>query len=244
VDGARPDLDRAHQYGLKYIHLPHGYDGIAESRIQELAKVVRDVQGPIYIHCHHGKHRSPTAAAVACVGGGIIPASMALAVLQVGGTSENYRGLFEAARNAKKLDAATLDRLAVEFPETAKLPPMAESMVAIESTHDNLKRFASLQWREDPKQPGLDAAHEALLLKEHFTELLRLEEVKTGNKKFQSICNETLRECDDMERALRNWMAGKRAAPVPTNLAKSMDRISANCRSCHRQFRDIPLSEK
>jgi len=63
VDGAAPDLELAKKYGLRYVHLPHGYDGIPEPRVQELAKAVRDLEGPIYIHCHHGKHRSPAAAA-------------------------------------------------------------------------------------------------------------------------------------------------------------------------------------
>src|SRR5947209_839442 len=26
VDGARPDVERAHQFGMRYIHLPIGYD--------------------------------------------------------------------------------------------------------------------------------------------------------------------------------------------------------------------------
>ena len=65
VDGAKPDLELAKKFGLRYVHLPHGYDGIPEERVEELAKAVRDLPGPIYIHCHHGKHRSPAAASAA-----------------------------------------------------------------------------------------------------------------------------------------------------------------------------------
>ncbi|HEX5033790.1 MAG TPA: hypothetical protein VFW62_04865, partial [bacterium] len=43
VDGARPDVDLAKKYGLRYVHLPHGYDGIPQSRLEELAKAVRDL---------------------------------------------------------------------------------------------------------------------------------------------------------------------------------------------------------
>ena len=67
VDGAKPDVELAKKYGLRYVHLPHGYDGISDVRLKELAKAVRDLPGTIYIHCHHGKHRSPAAAAAACV---------------------------------------------------------------------------------------------------------------------------------------------------------------------------------
>jgi protein tyrosine phosphatase (PTP) superfamily phosphohydrolase (DUF442 family) len=62
VDGARPDVAMAHTYHLRYVHLPFGYDGIPRQRILELAKAVRDLPGPVYIHCHHGKHRGPAAA--------------------------------------------------------------------------------------------------------------------------------------------------------------------------------------
>ncbi|MEZ6081685.1 MAG: hypothetical protein R3C56_40245 [Pirellulaceae bacterium] len=38
VDGAQPDVATAKQFGLRYVHLPHGYDGIPENRVAELAK--------------------------------------------------------------------------------------------------------------------------------------------------------------------------------------------------------------
>src|SRR5262245_46397548 len=30
VDGARPEVELAKKYGLRYVHLPHGYDGVPE----------------------------------------------------------------------------------------------------------------------------------------------------------------------------------------------------------------------
>ena len=99
VDGAKPDVELAKKYGLRYVHLPHGYDGIPEERVEELAKAVRDLPGPIYIHCHHGKHRSPAAASAACVGAGLIDPKDARQVLVVAGTSESYRGLYQTAAN-------------------------------------------------------------------------------------------------------------------------------------------------
>ena len=46
VDGAKPDVKTAARYGLRYIHLPHGYDGMPNNRVKELAKAVRDLTGP------------------------------------------------------------------------------------------------------------------------------------------------------------------------------------------------------
>ncbi len=103
VDGAQPNVALAAKHGLRYVHLPHGYDGISEDRVNELAKAVKDLPGPIYIHCHHGKHRSPAAAAVACVAAGLVPDTQALAILKLAGTSRRYRGLYRSAENAKVL---------------------------------------------------------------------------------------------------------------------------------------------
>jgi hypothetical protein len=48
VDGAKPDVATSKKYGMRYVHLPHGYDGVPEQRGKELAKPVRDLPGPIY----------------------------------------------------------------------------------------------------------------------------------------------------------------------------------------------------
>src|SRR5262245_56285152 len=129
VDGATPDIETAKKHGLRYIHLPHGYDGIPRPRANELAKAVRDLPGPIYIHCHHGKHRSPAAATVACVAAGLVDPTNAELILRTAGTSENYRGLYQSARNARRLDAKLLDKITGEFPERPAIPPLATAMV-------------------------------------------------------------------------------------------------------------------
>lgn len=41
VDGMKPDLVTARKYGLRYVHLPHGYDGVPKSRVKELAKAYK-----------------------------------------------------------------------------------------------------------------------------------------------------------------------------------------------------------
>ncbi len=64
VDGAEPDVKLAKAHGLRYIHLPIGYNGMDHTRTLEIAKAVKQAEadGPVYIHCHHGMHRSAGAA--------------------------------------------------------------------------------------------------------------------------------------------------------------------------------------
>src|SRR5581483_11908914 len=68
VDGAQPDVDLAARHGLRYVHIPVGYNGISSNSALQLVKAAQSFSGPIYVHCHHGLHRGPTAAAVICEG--------------------------------------------------------------------------------------------------------------------------------------------------------------------------------
>ena len=244
VDGARPDVELARKHGMRYVHLPHGYDGIASNRATELAKAVRDLAGPIYIHCHHGKHRSPAATAVACVSAGLLDPTAALGVLTTAGTSPNYRGLYDSVETARRIDDAVLDALAVEYPETADVPPMAEAMVSLEHTHDHLRAIAATGWRPPAKHPDLEPAHEALLLREHFTELLRTDEIRRQPKRIQELLDESEAASKELEDTLRAWKAQGNPPPFPPRIAEAFGRVSAHCATCHQQFRDVPLREK
>ena len=237
VDGATPEVALAKKYGLRYVHLPHGYDGVPDGRAQELAKAVDELPGPIYIHCHHGKHRSPAAAAVACVTAGLIDPANAEMVLQTAGTSPNYRGLYQSAREARPLTHQELSHVKSDFPETAAIAPLAEAMVTIEHKHDALKQMAAANWKAQPGHPDLTPAHEALLLREEFEELLRAPEVQAKPAAFLQSLNDSHSAALEFEEALN-------ASAPPDRLAASFERITTNCTICHQQFRDIPLSEK
>ncbi len=244
VDGAKPELTLARKYGLRYVHLPHGYNGIPPERSQELAKAVRDLDGPIYVHCHHGQHRSPAAAAVACVAAGMIEPSSSLAILKLAGTNENYRGLFESVASAHKLANTILDALQPEFPESAKLPPMADAMVELMHTHDHLKQLATSGWLSLPAHPGLDPAHEALLLREHFKEMLRLEIVAKQPDGFQELLKESESEAQQLERTIRLWLRSGKSSSSPATIDGSFRRINDNCAKCHRLYRDRTIEGK
>lgn len=244
VDGARPDVETARRYGLRYVHMPHGYDGISDARVKELAKAVRELDGPIYIHCHHGKHRSPAAAAAACVTAGYLPSESAVRVLKVAGTSEQYRGLYQAVENARPADEAALDALKVQYHEQADLPRVAEVMVAIEHIFDRLRNIQEAGWHPPAKHPDLDPPHEALMLREQFAEMLRIPEVTRANERFILMTRNSEAAARSLEDALRSWKPAGRQDPPPQNLSVRFGELKALCSSCHKEFRDVPLSEK
>ena len=242
VDGMQPDVAAARKHGLRYVHLPHGYDGVPDQRARELAKAVRTLAGPIYIHCHHGQNRSPAAASVACVAAALIPPDQSAAILKLAGTSPHYRGLYRSARAARPLAESVLDEMDVEFPETSDVPPMAEAMSSIERTHDRLALIAAAGWQAPREHPDLDPAHEALMLREHFTELLRTDFARIEPLAFR----QSLQESELAARALADALTeSDRRSPKQTAQRAAnrlFSQISSGCTTCHQKFRDVPPS--
>ena len=244
VDGQKPEVEVATKFGMRYVHLPHGYDGIPSRRVKQLAKALRDLEGPIYIHCHYGKNRSPVAASVACVAARLLPPSQSMVPLALAGTSPDYRGLYQAARNASPMDQHLLDQFKAHFPATTEVPTLAEAMVAIEGTYENLQHIAAAGWRAPPNHPTLEPADEALLLHEHFVELLRTDAIKRRSADFKKLLQHSEAAALGLETTLRQWKPISPREEPPHAVRRFVDIISNNCTSCHQQFRDVPVGEK
>lgn len=238
VDGAKPDVATAAKFGLRYVHLPHGYNGISHERAWQLAKAVRDLDGPIYIHCHHGKHRSPAAASVACVTAGLIPAGQAVSVLSLAGTSPSYQGLFRSAREAAPAPTEKLDAMTAEFPQSVQPPPMAAAMVELEHTHDHLRRAAGAGWESPADHPDIDPSHEALLLREHYTEMLRADYSKRQPPAFRAMLKQGEQAARKLEDLLRHAASSSADPTTHRAMSDALTTISSQCAACHQQFRD------
>lgn len=219
VDGQVPDIDAAAKHGMRYVHLPHGYDRVPADRILELAKAITDLPGPIYVHCHHGKHRSPAATAAACVATGRMDAAAANTLLSVAGTSRDYAGLYRSVAQAKPVDAKSLAELDVTFQSIAPIPELAASMVEVDAIWDRLKAAG-----------GNDTA-QALLLREQFTEMLRMSDVAGRGRSFVSHLERSVALAEELERTVRR-------SADSDELASVMGRIEADCKACHRKHRD------
>ena len=232
VDGAKPDVAAAKRHGLRYVHLPIGYDRVEPDEGKAIAKAITELPGPIYVHCHHGRHRSAAAVAVACVQNGSMKPELAERVLKTFGTGDNYAGLWQSARDARPLDRGTLEQLRVEFPETAKVPPLADAMVKIDGHLEHLKQLQKASWQPPQDHPDLSAAHEALQLHEHLIELGRGRPAEGKPPEYLEL----LSESQDATRALRESLA---ASPVRDADARdAMTRLGRSCAACHSDFRD------
>jgi protein tyrosine phosphatase (PTP) superfamily phosphohydrolase (DUF442 family) len=237
VDGMKPDVETARKHGMRYIHLPHGYDGVPKERALELAKAVRELPGKVFIHCHHGKHRSPAATAVACVGAGLLDKADAETVLKTAGTGPQYLGLFDSAKQAKRFELDELDRLEVKFREVVPLPPIAQAMVEIDGLSERIAKSEKEGWKTKPGDRP--ARHSVVLLREHHRELLRDPEVKKKPMELLRLLEAGESKLARLEDTLADQKAQKTAAA--TNQWKD---VQKNCKACHTKFRDVPLPTK
>jgi protein tyrosine phosphatase (PTP) superfamily phosphohydrolase (DUF442 family) len=234
VDGAKPEVELAKRHGLRYVHLPHGYDGISKQHGKQLAKAMRSLEGPFYIHCHHGKHRSPAATAVACVNLGWLNSDAALKLLTIAGTDTRYQGLYRSVQNAQLLEKEDLATVPDDFPSVSKLPPMAESMVEIEQHFGHLKTLQQQNWNSaDQKENSLQ---KALMLFEQFRELQRIDDPRIKNAEFVAMSLASEQAALTVERTLSSSSVDSFEAINKLNQAMKV--IEANCKSCHQLVRD------
>jgi cytochrome c556 len=229
VDGAPPQVKLARKAGIRPVHLPFGYDGCPAPTANAIAKAVRDLPGPVYLQCHHGKHRSPVAAAMARVALDGISNEEAVKELERAGTGKNYVGLYADVRAYKPPTRDELDRLKVEFRESVPTPPLMKAMVDIEARYARLMKLQKNGWKPEP---GLDPAHEALQLQELYTEWNRTAEAKARPAEFQQMMTDGERDGKALEAALR----GGNHEEAGVHLGK----VAKNCGGCHVKYRNVP----
>jgi protein tyrosine phosphatase (PTP) superfamily phosphohydrolase (DUF442 family) len=237
VDGARPDVELAHKYGMRYVHLPIGYDGVPHDQALRIARAVRDLPGPIYVHCHHGQHRGPAAAAVAhlCLDDKCVVETV-VAEMRRAGTDPHYKGLYAAPAEFRRPTAEELARVPADFPEVTPVAALAEVMVGVDERWDRLKLAKAVGWKVPPDHPDVDPPHEALQLREQFREAARLPQVKERPEEFRHRLADAETMAEQLEQALR---VGKGQATADAAAAeKAFQAIGAACKNCHARYRD------
>jgi hypothetical protein len=221
---------------MRYVHIPFGYDGIPPDQLLRLAKAVRDLPGPIYIHCHHGMHRGPAAAsAIHLCLDPKCTVEKALAEMHRAGTDPHYIGLYAVPRSLTRPTSAGLDRIPSDFPETANVPDLAQCMVGIDEHWENMKQIRAAAWKTPAKHQDLDPAHEALMLKESFQEALRL----TGMHNRPAEVAHWLGDAGEKASALEKDL---RARAENSTVEHALRDMSASCTHCHAKYRDVPQS--
>lgn len=234
VDGAKPDLTAARAQGMRYVHLPIGYNGMSDDRTLEIARAVRDLPGPIYLHCHHGKHRSAGAAGAAAVTLGMLSAEQAEQRMHVSGTAANYTGLFACVENARVASDRELQRASDAFPEVWKTSGLVQSMVEMDEVFENLKAIEQAGWRTPPDHPDLVPVAEAGRLADLLRTLHDHDDVRSPShtEEFRTWLASDAQLAQALEDALLRNTINREA------LSEQFAAIGQSCKSCHEKYRD------
>jgi protein tyrosine phosphatase (PTP) superfamily phosphohydrolase (DUF442 family) len=237
VDGATPDVVAARKLGLRYVHLPIGYDGIPREQAVKLVQALKTLPGPFYVHCHHGKHRGPAAAAVCGIATEGWSNDEAVAWLQKAGTAHEYRGLYTSVRQFVPPSAIELRQAGGDLPERTRPAALVETMVQVDERWDRLKAMQKAGFKASAEQPDLDPPHEALQLVELFRELLRLQEAKARGEAFIAAAKAAERHATRLETALRAF-AKAPVAEAERRAESSFQAVAKSCTACHARHRD------
>ncbi|HTD67406.1 MAG TPA: hypothetical protein VK846_12835 [Candidatus Limnocylindria bacterium] len=237
VDGGKPNVELAHKYGMRYVHLPHGYDGIDTNTQTQLIKAAEISAGPLFVHCHHGLHRGPTAAAVICMARSGWSPAFADEWLKAAGTGSNYLGLYQTVRQFQKPSAEQLSQVPSQLPEIAKVSGLVASMVAIDEHWDYFKVFRKAGYQKPKEHPDAQPAHEAVILWEQMREAQRLDDSSELGKDFL----EQLKSAETLVQAFEKTLR-KQEAEGTDNVRSELDRqfnaVAQSCATCHKAYRD------
>ncbi|MBM4052842.1 MAG: hypothetical protein FJ270_08910 [Planctomycetes bacterium] len=204
---------------------------------------MRDLPKPIYIHCHHGKHRSAGASAAIAVSLGWLTPDEAAARMKVSGTAPGYAGLWRCATDSAPIAAALLDAAPADFPERTMPSSLVAAMVEIDEVHDRLKLAQKSGWRAPEDHPDLAPLADAGRLADLYRMLHddhRLDEVPASER---TIMREWLVR-DGLAAAQLEQLIEAMGPPTSDRgaLAQRADAslalLGASCTACHRQHRD------
>ncbi|MEX2219053.1 MAG: cytochrome c [Phycisphaerales bacterium] len=234
VDGAAPDLELASARGLRYIHLPIGYNGIDQPRRLELARAVRDslARGPVYIHCHHGKHRSAGAAGTVAASLGWSTPQAMVERMRVAGTSPSYAGLYACTAAAAALALHEIEAVSPEFPEVSRPTEFVQGMVEIDHAWEHLHAAERAGWAAPADHPDLVPAAEAGRMVDLFRVMAEGERTRSHPAEFGA----KMRQGADLAKALEDLLAaGERDR---SELSAAFAKVGASCKDCHTSYRD------
>ena len=217
VDGAVPELEKAKAAGMVYRHVPYSYGKISEEDQAKLIKAFSELPKPVYIHCHHGRHRAPAGAAVVLKNLFSWKGEEAVAMMKIFGTSREYNGLYETALTGKLIPESKWQK--AKTAEVSEVDVIVREMAVIDRHWDELKEISKDGWNDRKK-----AAQETLLIRESFFELDRL------NKNHYMTFEKSLASLKNLENSISNGSA--------ESLTKQLQMIRNQCKSCHKKFRD------
>ena len=240
VDGKIPDQATAAKYGLRYVHVPIQYSGIDASERLRIAKTFREMEGPFYVHCFHGKHRGPAAAAIGRVVLDCAPREQAVAEMrQWAGTSKKYKGLYETIARTALPSAEDTAAFAWDFPPAHEFKGFRHAMIEISRIYDHLESLDKRNWVVDPNHPDLNAANETAMLLAAFQAADALPEQQDKPEDYRTWLRESVEASETLLSRLREVPMGyaEREAWAKAS-TEALAEVKNRCSACHKVYRN------
>lgn len=230
VDGAIPDVENAEKYGLRYVHVPIGYDGVPRDAAARIVAAVERSEGPVYVHCHHGKHRGPAAMVTARMFLDGISPEQAVEEIRESGCSPKYEGLYRDTANfeltREEVDAVTEE----DLPSVVLPDGLLDAMVHVSHRWEGVQLVREAGWGVPPSSPDIAPAHEATMLWEYLRESGRLPEAKEYGKRYIEMTTVSEQAAYKLAEAIRaeNFEAAERHYQA----------LKVSCNTCHTAYRN------
>jgi len=220
VDGKQPDHQAAAKAGLRYVHLPIGYDGVPIAVQAALKQLLETTQGSILIHCHHGKNRGPAAAVIAAMIEGGISKDHALGMMKMAGTGADYKGLW---RDVQNYTTITSNAAPAALVPVAKVTPFVREMTRMDDAFEKLEAIKVEAWN------GGLANELTVVLVEGFREALRNKEKQHAPSMITHL-KESLQKAEQFSESLKD--------SDPKQTLVRLEMMKQDCRGCHKSHRD------
>lgn len=250
VDGKVPEAELGAKHGLRYVHVPIQYKGITDDELLRITKTFRELEGPFYVHCFHGKHRGPAAAAIGRMVLDGAPRERAIAEMrQWCETSPKYEGLYATAATVELPTPAESAAYAFDFEPAHQLDDLRVGMVKMTRHFENLELFAAANWQPLPDHPDLDLLQEAVQLHQLTSQVHDLGSSADWQDDFRGWMDESQAGTEELVRTLSECSKDELAASLPEGATPREDawRVRASevlqgldqsCKACHKAYRN------
>ena len=246
VDGKAPDAETAAALGMRYVHVPIEYSGIHEGELLKISKTFRELEGPFYVHCFHGKHRGPAAAAVGRVVLDGVPRERAIAEMrQWCATASKYEGLYSTVATAHIPTADESAAFAFGFDAAHSFDGLRGAMVEMTRKWDLIKAARARNWQPDAEHPDVVPREEAVQLHQLLEACSELESTRAWPDDFRAWLEDGRSGSEQLAQALQERARLNDAAPADPELGEAIARADAafarvkqSCAACHAAYRD------
>jgi protein tyrosine phosphatase (PTP) superfamily phosphohydrolase (DUF442 family) len=237
VDGKTPDAEGASELGMRYVHVPVQYRGITQDELLKISKTFREAEGPFYVHCFHGQHRGPAAAAIGRLVLDGASREQALAEMrQWCGTSEKYEGLYRAVAASPMPTEAQTGAFDWQLTAAQQSKGLRDLMIRISRHFDNIEGMAKRAWTVNPDHPDVDPANESAILRNLFEQARELPEVQEHAVDFRDRLSNAIKQSTELREAYTSQRATQSSDSSQSTAAFAA--LEASCTGCHAAYRN------